>query len=117
MIVINLIGFALIAFIVWWFWLYQEKAVVFNSDKQVIKVASGVYSPAKLTLEANKAAALTFYREDESACSKALLIPDLGISVELPLGRETKVNLPALEKGEYAFHCQMQMYRGQILVE
>lgn len=117
MIVINLIGFALIAFIVWWFWLYQEKAVALDSLDQVIRVNSGVYSPAKLTLKAQQKTELSFLREDESVCSQTLQIPDLGINADLVLGKVTKVALPPLAKGEYAFHCQMQMYRGVILVE
>lgn len=117
MILINLIGFALIAFIVWWFWLYQEKATQIEGESQTIKVHSGIYSPAKLTVKANKETALSFLREDESSCSQTLLIPDLAINVELPLGKVTKVSLPPLIKGEYAFHCQMQMYRGLIVVE
>lgn len=116
MILVNLLGLVLIAFIVWWFWLYQQKPQVFDAEHQVIKVNSGVYLPAKLMLKANQAVQLRFLREDEAACSQTLVIPDLGISVDLSLGKETLVDLPALAKGEYAFHCQMQMYRGQLLV-
>jgi len=117
MILINLIGFALIAFIVWWFWLYQEKATQIDGASQTINVNSGIYSPSKLTLKANQQTELSFLREDESACSQTLQIPDLGINAELVLGKVTKVSLPPLAKGEYAFHCQMKMYRGLILVE
>lgn len=117
MILINLIGLALIVFIVWWFWIYQEKTVEFDDENQVIKVASGIYSPARLTLKADQAVKLSFLREDESACSESVLIPALGISGELALGKVSQISLPPLPKGEYAFHCQMQMYRGLILVE
>ncbi|MEJ2680019.1 MAG: cupredoxin domain-containing protein [Gammaproteobacteria bacterium] len=60
---------------------------------------------------------IMFMRKDHSPCSETVLIPDLQISETLPLNKLKAISLPAMSPGEYAFHCQMQMYRGQITVQ
>lgn len=117
MLMINLAGLVLIALIVWWFWLYQPEQAAPGKDDLLIIVDNGTYQPARIKLPANQPASLHFLRKDASPCSETLLIPDLQISVTLPLNKTTRVNLPPMEKGDYAFHCQMQMYRGQLSVE
>jgi plastocyanin domain-containing protein len=46
-----------------------------------------------------------------------LLVPDLGISESLPINKVKAIQIPASPAGSYAFHCQMQMYRGDITIE
>lgn len=118
MMIINLLGIALIALIVWWFWIYQPKNESFQDIQNApIKVANGVYQPSFVTVPANQETQLTFIRTDESPCAETVVFPDLNISETLPLNQVIEIKLPALAPGNYAFHCQMQMYRGQIRVE
>ena len=117
MIIINIAGLALIALIVWWFWLYRPKEVELAEDGLLITVENGTYSPSRIKVPAGAPVEITFIRKDESPCSETLLIPDLQISDTLPLNKHKTIQLPPLSSGEYAFHCQMQMYRGQITVE
>ena len=117
MLLINIAGLALIALIVWWFWLYKPKDVSAGEKDLVVTVANGVYTPARIKLAAGKPAQIKFMRKDQSPCAEMLLIPDLQISDTLPLNKLKTIQLPALSAGEYAFHCQMQMYRGQITVQ
>jgi len=116
-LVINLAGLLLIALIVWWFWLYQPKESQLGEDDLVITVENGVYSPARIKVSAGKPIEIKFLRKDQSPCSETLLIPDLQISDTLPLNKLKTIQLPALKPGEYVFHCQMQMYRGQFTAE
>jgi len=44
------------------------------------------------------------------------MIPELDINETLTVNQHTPLQLPALTPGEYAFHCQMQMYRGTLIV-
>jgi plastocyanin domain-containing protein len=44
------------------------------------------------------------------------MIPSIDINETLPLNQAISVDLPALEPGEYPFHCQMEMYRGMLKV-
>lgn len=114
---INLVGIALIVLIVWWFWLYRPKAVTVSGEQQLIMVENGVYAPAHIRLAAGQESRLTFLRKDASPCAESVLIPDLELSAELPLGKSVSLALPAMNPGVYPFHCQMQMYRGEITVE
>lgn len=115
MLLINLAGLALIALIVWWFWLYQPPEAQLE-DTLDVSVDKGVYQPARLRVAAGKAVSLRFLRSDESPCAETVIFPQLDISATLPVGKSVSVELPPLEAGEYLFHCQMQMYRGVLLV-
>ncbi len=117
MIIINLAGIALIGLIIWWFWIYEPHKANYDAEKLLIVVENGVYQPARIKLPANQAVTLNFLRKDASSCAETLLIPALHVSESLPLNKPKGVILPAMEKGEYTFHCQMQMYRGQLTVE
>jgi plastocyanin domain-containing protein len=117
MLVINIIGFILIALIAWWFWFYKAKEIELGESDFVIVVENGTYTPSRIKLPAGKAMDLTFLRKDQSPCAEMLLIPNLQISETLPFNKLKAIHLPALASGEYDFHCQMQMYRGHITVE
>lgn len=116
MLMVNISGLLLIALIVWWFWLYTPKETELGEDDLVIVVENGTYSPSRIKLPSGKPVEIKFLRKDESPCSESLLIPDLQISDTLPLNKLKTIKFPALSAGEYIFHCQMQMYRGQITV-
>jgi len=117
MFMINLIGILLIALIIWWFWLFKSNEVSAPDNGIVIKVADGTYQPSRIKLRAGKPTELQFLRTDPSPCSATVFIPDLEITVDLPTDQKTSIFLPDLAKGEYPFHCQMQMYKGTLLVE
>ena len=116
MLFMNLSGLALIALIVWWFWLYKPAAAVTAAGKTAIVVENGVYSPARIQLTADQSSVLHFLRKDKSPCAEMVVFPDLDISAELAVDKTVDVKLPPLAKGEYAFTCQMQMYRGTLVV-
>lgn len=117
MLIINIAGLLLIALIVWWFWLYKPKETQLVNNDVVVMVENGIYVPSRIKLPANKIVTLEFLRKDASPCAEMLLIPDLQISEILLLNKPSKIVLPAMPSGKYDFHCQMQMYRGQIIVD
>lgn len=117
MILVNLAGLGLIALIVWWFWLYQPPQTALDEAGLLILVENGTYQPSHIKVPANQPFSLQFVRKDASPCAEMLLIPDLQLSETLPLNKTKRIDLPALAKGQYDFHCQMQMYRGQLTVE
>ena len=116
MMIVNLAGFLAIGLIAWWFWFYKPATISASDGDIVIIVEAGSYSPAHLTLPANQPTTLTFLRKDASPCAEVVMIPSLDINETLPLNQTITIDLPALEPGEYPFHCQMQMYRGQLNV-
>ena len=117
MLTINIAGVILIALIIWWFWLHKPKAEQVGNDDLVVVVENGVYTPSHILMEGKDARDITFLRKDASPCAETLLIPELDISETLPLNKPTKIHIPPLNSGEYAFHCQMQMYKGTISIK
>jgi len=115
--VINIVGFLLVAVIVWWFWLYKPARTAVTKEKPlVIVLENGVYQPAHIQLPANQPVALEFFRKDASPCAEMVIFPALDISEELPVNKSKTVRLPPLPVGNYEFHCQMRMYRGEVTV-
>ncbi len=113
-LLINATGLTLIALIIWWFWLYQPKQKSLTGGQLEILVENGVYEPAHIIVPAHKAFAMRFLRKDPSSCAEQVFFPDLSISANLAMNKVEKIQIPALEPGRYDFHCQMQMYRGQV---
>lgn len=117
-LLINLLGLGLMVLIVWWFWLWKPRSVA-QAQQGVISIVvdQGVYDPAHIELNAGKTTLLRFIRKDPSPCAEMVLIDALGISVELPLDRPRDVAVTPVQPGHYAFTCQMQMYRGELIVK
>jgi len=118
MLMINILGILLIVGIVWWFWLYKPAEVKVNSDvsELLVTVENGVYNPARLSIPAGQAISVKFLRKEASPCAGTIVFADLSISEELTLNKEKVIQLPALAPGSYSFTCQMQMYRGELVV-
>ncbi len=113
---VNLAGVALIAFIVWWFWLSHGRTERAAGTGPVEIVADeGVYTPSRIEVPAGRPVVLRFLRKDPSPCAEKVLIDRIGVAVELPVGepRDVVVTLP--EPGEYEFTCDMRMYRGVLV--
>ncbi len=121
MIIINLVGLLFIALIIWWFWLYKPQSTQVSDEDEksevTVIIKDGIYQPAHISLHENKAITVNFIREDANPCAATVLFPDLEISADLPLNKKFSVQLPAMKKGKYTFHCQMKMYMGNISVE
>ena len=116
MMMINVLGVLLIALIGWWFWLYKPKEATANDGTMTVIVDNGTYEPSRIRLPAGKATTLRFLRKDASPCAGTVVFADFDISEELPLDKTKDINLPPLTPGDYSFTCQMQMYRGELLV-
>ena len=117
MMTINILGLLLIAAIVWWFWIYKTEEISVSGDEITIIVENGIYQPSRIKLPTGKPTTVHFLRKDTSPCSATVIIPDIGISEDLPINKTTSIKIPPLDMGEYPFHCQMQMYKGLFLVE
>ncbi|MDI3326309.1 cupredoxin domain-containing protein [Pontibacterium granulatum] len=117
MIIVNLIGLVLIVVVVWWFWLYKVKTPDTASGEVIIKVENGVYEPALIRMHEGEKITLIFLRKDRSACSSVVQFDALELSEELPLDKTKSITLDSLDTGSYSFNCQMQMYKGKLIVE
>lgn len=116
-LIVNLAGLALIGLIVWWFWLSRPKTQRAAGGVIDILVEGGVYTPARIEVTAGKPVILRFLRKDPSPCAEKVLFDELGLAADLPVGQPVELTLTPTEAGEYAFTCQMQMYRGTLVVK
>jgi len=93
-----------------------EGAAVVAGDVQTIDVdlSTGVYNPNVIKLKAGVPVEITFGQS--SGCTGQVMSKELGFFEDLTQGPKT-VKVPALEKGEYAFSCGMEMVFGKIVVE
>jgi plastocyanin domain-containing protein len=116
-LLVNAAGLAAMMMIVWWFWLWKPRNAVDTKSGVIdIRVANGTYTPALIDTPAGQPLTFRVLREDASPCAEYLIIDELGISESLPINRLHTVTLPALEAGDYRFHCQMNMYQGILRV-
>lgn len=112
---VNIAGLVLIGLIVWWFWLSKPKTQRAASGVIDVLVEGGVYTPARIEVAASQPVTLRFLRRDPSPCAEKVLFDDLGIAADLPIGQPVELTVTPKEPGEYAFTCQMQMYRGMLV--
>lgn len=112
----NLAGLAVIGLIVRWFWGSRPKAQRATGAAPVeVIVDNGVYTPARIEVEAGKPVTLRFLRKDPSPCAEKVLFDEIGLSADLPLNKPVTVTVTPAKPGEVAFTCQMRMYRGTLV--
>lgn len=120
-LVVTVLGFVLIAFIVWFFWLKKARgmraAVTSSGHQEAMILVKGGYTPDVVIVQHGKPVRLNFRREETASCSEMVLLPDFGKSVQLPTGETVAVEFIPKDPGEYEFACQMGMFRGRLIVE
>ena len=116
MILVNLVGFAIIALIIWWFWIKKPQSLKASSEEIEVIVENGVYTPSRIEVKLGQAVKLTFLRKDPSPCAEKVLFDDLSVSLDLPVNKPVSVRLQPEQRGEYSFTCQMKMYVGALIV-
>ena len=126
-IFINMIAVSLFVFIIWWFWLSSpktyklttEKSAKEKLDSEVIDVIvdNGVYTPSRIEVNRGQALTMRFLRKDASPCAEKVIFEDWNLSADLPVEQMVELKIPTDDKGEHAFTCQMQMYRGTLIIK
>ena len=79
-------------------------------------VVEGGYVPDAVVVPAREPVRLVFHRHDDSPCSEEVIFPEQGVRATLGEHRDTAVDLPPSEPGEYEFHCGMGMLHGRLVV-
>jgi plastocyanin domain-containing protein len=119
-IIVTLIGFGLIGWIVWYFWLWKGDSVTAVSaagDFQEIDVTvKGGYQPATIVARAGQLLRLNFTRRESTPCGEEVVLPDFGKRAHLPQGKTVPIEVTPEKPGEYEFTCGMNMYRGKLIV-
>lgn len=118
---VTVLGFALIVFIVWFFWLRKSMgtraSMTSSGHQEAMILVKGGYTPDVVIVQHGRPVRLNFRREETASCSEMVLLPDFEKSAQLPTGETVAVEFVPNEPGEYEFACQMGMYRGKLIVE
>lgn len=114
-------GFALAAFVAWFFWMKKpvgtRVAVTSSGYQEAMILVKGGYSPDVIVVEQGKPVRLSFRREETAGCSDTVVFPDFAKSAKLPTGEVVPVELMPDRPGEYEFTCAMGMLKGKLIVE
>ena len=120
-VIVTMAGLALVAFIVWFFWLKKAKgaraALTSGGYQEAMILVKGGYTPDVIVVEHGKPVRLRFRREETASCSEMVQFPEFNKSAMLPTGEEVLVEFMPDKPGEYGFSCQMGMFRGKLIVE
>ena len=120
-IVVTLVGFGIIGWIVWYFWLWKGEAVSAASGAgglQVVDVTvKGGYQPSSIIVKAGQPLRLNFTRRESTLCGEEVVLPQFGKRAHLPENSTVALEITPLKPGEYEFTCGMNMYKGKLIVE
>jgi plastocyanin domain-containing protein len=118
-IIVNLVGLGLIAWIVWYFWLYRKEGVAVTEVggvQQVNIIVKGGYDPDVIVVKKDKPVRLNFNRQESALCSEMVLFDKINESAMLPEGQTVTIEFTPQEAGEIPFQCQMGILRGKVVV-
>jgi plastocyanin domain-containing protein len=114
-------GLALVAFIVWFFWLKRASGVRAAASssgyQEAMVLVKGGYTPDTIIVSRGRPVRISFRREETASCSEKVIFADFQKSADLPVGELVSVELMPKEAGEYGFSCPMGMFRGRLIVE
>ena len=82
-----------------------------------LEVTEAGFVPNKLKAHVGEALQLRVTRKTEKTCATEIVIPDLGVTQELPLNKAVDVPVTPDKAGKLVFGCAMGMITGAITVE
>jgi P-type Cu+ transporter len=103
----------------WWFFGPKPtaEAVVAGGVQEVRVTVRGGYSPSRIRVKAGLPVRLVFDRRESGDCTSRVLLPDLGVSADLPAFGQAAVEFTPADAGEYGLSCGMNMAHGVLVVE
>ena len=120
-IIVTLAGFGLIAWIVWYFWLWKGESVAARSAaggvQEIDVTVRGGYQPSAVVAKAGQVVRLNFTRRESTPCGEEVVLPDFGRRAHLPQDETVSIEVRPEKPGEYEFTCGMNMYKGRLIVE
>jgi len=119
-LLVNLIGLAAIAGIVWYFWLYRKEGVSISEVggvQQATITVKGGYDPDVIVVKRGTPVRLLFKRQESSLCSEMVIFDKINRSAHLPQGETVAIDFTPDAVGEIPFQCQMGMLRGKVVVQ
>lgn len=120
-IIVNVLGLAVVGWIVWYFWLWKRESVKAETSEggmqEVDVTVKGGYQPASIIVKAGEPVRLNFTRREASTCGEEVVLFDFGKRAHLPENETVAVEVTPEKPGEYEFTCGMNMYRGKLIAQ
>jgi plastocyanin domain-containing protein len=120
-IIVSLVGLGIIAWIIWYFWLWKRDEFVAHVAQDGIQevdvTVKGGYQPAAILVKAGQPLRLNFTRREASLCGEEVVLPDFGKRAHLPEDKTVSIEITPQMPGEYGFACGMNMYKGKLIVK
>ena len=120
-IIVTLIGFGIIGWIVWYFWLWKGESVTAQAGAgglQIVDVTvRGGYQPASIIAKACQPIRLNFTRRESTPCGEEVVLPEFGRRAHLLENKTVVIEVVPPKPGQYEYTCGMNMYKGKIIVE
>jgi plastocyanin domain-containing protein len=119
-LLVTITGLAIIAWIVWYFWLWRSESVAAQTTDGIQTVdvtVKGGYQPASIVVKAGRPVRLNFTRREASLCGEEVVIADFGKRAHLPENMSVAIEVTPANPGEYEFTCGMNMYKGKLIAE
>ena len=120
-ILVVLGSLSLSAWIAWYFWFSETKAVKIESAENSVQEAAikvkGGYTPDVLIFQAGKPIKLNFIREETASCTEEVVFSDFNKRATLTPFKTISIELNINKSGEYGFQCGMGMVKGKLIVQ
>ena len=79
-----------------------------------ITVTKNGYEPFRVKATRGKPLTLVITRTTDETCATEIVIPEVGLAKDLPLGQPVTVTFTPERSGELRYSCAMQMFQGVI---
>lgn len=119
-LVVLIAGIGAIAWVNWYFFLAQRRAVVATGARgtQEVRIAvKGGYDPGVVRAKRGVPLRMVFDRQETSSCSEELVIPAFGIRRFLPPFERTAIEFTPDQRGTFDITCGMSMLHAKLVVE
>lgn len=120
-IIVNVLGLAVVGWIVWYFWLWKRENFTAQASEggmqEVDVTVKGGYQPASIVVKAGRPLRLNFTRRESTPCGEEVVLPEFGRRAHLPENKTVAIEITPREPGEYEFTCGMNMYKGKLIAE
>ena len=112
--VLVVVGAVGLSGLIYWYFLGEKREKEGEVTENAIIKVTGGYSPAVVKVPAGREVTITLTRTDPTDCLEEFLIPDLKIKRSLPMNENVVLKLK-VNKGEYLWHCGMNMFHGRLI--
>jgi len=82
-----------------------------------VAVSSDGFVPAEIHVKKGEKVNLVVTRTTERTCATAIVVEDLGVNQDLPLGKPVTVAIRAEKAGKLRYACPHDMIAGTIVVD